>query len=155
MITADHQVLDEEQLCRLHHRYAAVVQDLATQWIENYPCKSISAQEAQRSLRAFLRPEENPRSIFPDKFLELVKACEELSWNGESSTPHRSETNEIAERGVRRVKAGASSVFAQSGLQESCWAEAMECCCSLGNVQDRQTPCERRFNSPLEGTIIP
>ena len=90
------------------------MQDLATQWIENYPCKSKSAQEVQRSLRAFLRPEENPRSISPDKFLELVKACDKLNWNRDKSTPHRTETNEIAERGVRRVKAGASSVLVQS-----------------------------------------
>ena len=32
------------------------------------------------------------------------KACEDLSWNHCTSTPHRSETNGIAERAVRRVK---------------------------------------------------
>ena len=72
----------------------------------------------QRSLRAFSRPEEKPRSISPDKFLKLDKACEELNWNRESSTPHRSETNEIAQRGVRRVKAGASSVLVSLGFKK-------------------------------------
>ena len=32
------------------------------------------------------------------------KACEDLSWNHCTSTPHRSETNAIAERAVRRIK---------------------------------------------------
>ena len=38
------------------------------------------------------------------------KACEAegLSWNHCTSTPHRSETNVIAERAVRRVKEGTS-----------------------------------------------
>ena len=58
-------------------------------------------------------------------------------------------TSGIAERAVRRVKEGTSSVLVQSGLQVSWWAVAMECCCYLRNVQaliaDGQTLCERRF----------
>ena len=42
-------------------------------------------------------------------------------------TPHRSETNGIAERAVRRVKEGTSAVLLQSGLNESWWADSMEC----------------------------
>ena len=71
MIAADHKVLNEEQESRLHHRYAVVVQDLATQSIQSYPCKSKSAQETLRSLRQFLRPEENPRSIYTDNSLRF------------------------------------------------------------------------------------
>ena len=43
--------------------------------------------------------------------LEFGKACEDLSWNHCTSTPHRSETNGIGERAVRRVKEGTSAVF--------------------------------------------
>ena len=50
--------------------------------------------------------------------LEFGKACEDLAWNHCTSTPHRSETNEIAERAVRRVKEGTSAVLSQSGLDE-------------------------------------
>ena len=39
------------------------------------------------------------------------------------NTPHRSETDGIAERAVRRVKEGTSAVLLQSGLNESWWAE--------------------------------
>ena len=138
MITADHKVLDEEQESRLHQRYAVVVQDLTTQWIQSYPSKTKSAQDTQRSLRKFLRPEENPGSTHTDNSLEFIKACEKLDWNHERSTPQRSETHGIAERAVRRVKEGTSSVLVQSGLRDSWWAEAMEYCCYLRNVQDPQ-----------------
>ena len=38
LITADDQVLSEDCESRNNHRYAVVVQDLATQWIQSYPC---------------------------------------------------------------------------------------------------------------------
>ena len=59
--------------------------------------------------------------------MEFDKACEDLSWNHCTSTPHRTETNGIAERAVRRVKEGTSAVLLQSGLNESWWADSMEC----------------------------
>ena len=37
LITADHKVLSEGCGSRNNHRYAVVVQDLATQWIQSYP----------------------------------------------------------------------------------------------------------------------
>ena len=92
MITADHKVLNEEQESRLPHRYAVVVQDLATQWIQSYPCKTKSAEETQRSLRKILPPEENPRSLETDNSLEFIEACEELDLNHGRSRPRRSDT---------------------------------------------------------------
>ena len=155
MITGHHKVLNAEQESRLHHKCVVVVQDLATQWNHSYPCKTKSAQETQRTLRKFSRPEENPKSICTDNSLEWSEPVEELNWNHERSTPRRSG---IAERAVRLVKEGTSSVLVQLGLQESWWAEAMECYCFLRNVQDLprggQTPHERRFNSAFEGPII-
>ena len=41
----------------------------------------------------------------------------------DSSTPHRSETNGIAGRAVRRVKEGTSAVLLQSSLDQNCWAD--------------------------------
>ena len=41
LITADHKVLSEGRDSRNNRRYAiVVVQDLATQWIQSYPCKT-------------------------------------------------------------------------------------------------------------------
>ena len=58
-----------------------VVQDLATQWIQSYPCKNKTSQETQRSLQKFLEPDRKPEVIYTDNSLEFGKACEDLSWN--------------------------------------------------------------------------
>ena len=144
---------------RNNHRYAIVVQDWATQWIQSYPCKTKTSQETQRSLQKFLEPDRKPKVIYTDNSLEFGKACEDLSWNHCTSTPCRSETSGIAERAMRRVKEGTSSVLLQSGLDESWWADSMECYTYLRNIQDLlsdgKTPYKRRFGEPLKGPIIP
>ena len=106
LITADHKVLSNNCESRNNHRYAIVVQDLATQWTQSYPSKTKTSQETLRSLQKFLEPDRKPKVIYTDNSLEFGKACEDLSWNHCTSTPHRSETNGIAERAVRRVKEG-------------------------------------------------
>ena len=159
LITADHKVLSDNCESRNKHRYAVVVQDLATQWIQAYPCKNKTSQETQRSLQKFLEPDRKPKVIFTDNSLEFGKACEDLSWNRCTSTPHRSETTVIAERAVGRVKEGTSAVLLQSGLNENWWADSMECYTYLRNVtdllSDGKTPYERRFGQPFKGPIIP
>ena len=90
--------------------------------------------------------------------MEFGKACEDLSWNHCASTPHRSETNGNADRAVRRVKEGTSAVLLQSGLNESWWADSMECYTYLRNVtdlfSDGKTPYERRFGQPFQRTCL-
>ena len=117
---------------------------------QSYPCKTKTSQETQRSLQKFLEPNRNPKVIYTDNSLEFGKACEDLSWNHCTSTPHRS---------VRRVKEGTSAVLLQSGLDESWWADTMECYTYLRNVtdllSDGKTPFERRFGQPFKEPIIP
>ena len=153
------KVLSEGCDSRNNHRYAVVVQDLATQWIQSYPCKTKTAQETQRSLQKFLEPDRKPKVIYTDNSLEFGKACEDLSWNHCTSTPHRSETNGIAERAVRRVQEGTSAVLLQSGLNDSWWADSMEYYTYLRNIQDLlsdgKAPYERCFGQPFKGPIIP
>ena len=109
-LTADHKVLSDNCESRNNHRYAVVVQELATQWIQSYPYKTKTSQETQRSLQKFLEPDRKPKVIYNDNSLEFGKACEDLSWNHCTSIPHRSETNGIAERAVYRVNEGTSQV---------------------------------------------
>ena len=56
LITADHKVLSEESESRNNHRHAVVVRDLATQWLQSYPCKTKSSQETKKNLMRFLEP---------------------------------------------------------------------------------------------------
>ena len=136
LITADHKIVSEGCESRNNHRFAVVVRDLATQWIQSYPCKTKTSQETERSLQKFLGPNRKPKVIYTDNSLEFGKACEDLSWKQCTSTPHRSETNGIAERAVRKVKEGTSAVLLQSKLNENWWADSMECYTYLRNIQD-------------------
>ena len=92
LITADHKVLSEGCESRNNHRYAVVVQDLATQWVQSYPCKTKTSQETEKRLQKFLEPTWNPKVTYTDISLEFGKASEDLSWNRCTSTPRRSET---------------------------------------------------------------
>ena len=87
--------------------------------------------------------------MYTDNFWEFGKSCEELSWNHCTSTPHRSETNGIAERAVRRVKKGTSAVLLRSGLDKEWWWSVT---CYLRTVHDLlsdgKTPYGRRFGVP-------
>ena len=78
LISADHKVLSDNCESRNNHQYAVVVQDLATQWIQAYPCKTKTSQETQRSLQKFLEPDRNPKVIYTDNSMGFGKACEDL-----------------------------------------------------------------------------
>ena len=131
------------------------MQDLATQRIQSYPCKTKSSHETGKNFLLFFEPSQAPKVVHTDNWMEFGKACEVLSWNHRTSTPHRSETNGIADRAVPRVKEGTSTVLLQSELDERWWSDSMECYCSLRNVQDLlaygKTPYERRFEEPFKG----
>ena len=120
--------------------------------------KQKTSQKTEKSLQKFLEPTRKPKVIYTDNSLKFGKACGDLSWNHCTSTPHRSETNGIAERVVRRIKEGTSAALLQSGLDEKWWADSMECYCYLRNVQDilsgGKTPYERRFGEPFKEPII-
>ena len=64
LITADHKVLNEGSESWNNHRHAVVVQDLATQWIQTYPCKNKNSQGTEKNLRKFLEPSQKPKVIF-------------------------------------------------------------------------------------------
>ena len=101
-----------------------------------------------------------PKVVFTDRSHFFSKACEDLPGIIHfTSTLHRSETNVIPERAVRRIKEGTSAVLLRSGLDEKWWADSMECCCNLRNIQDfladGKTHYERRFGEPFEGPVIP
>ena len=54
LITADHKVLSDNCEYQNNHRYAVVVQDLATQWIQAYPCKTKTSQKNSKKFAKVL-----------------------------------------------------------------------------------------------------
>ena len=108
------------------------------------PGVSVQKQNFTRNpekLAKILGTREETKVIYTDNSLEFGKACEDLSWNHCTSTPHRSETNGIAERAVRRVKEGTSAVLLQRNVTDL--------------LSDGKTPYERRFGQPFQGLVIP
>ena len=131
-----------------------MVQDLATQWIQSYPCKQ---KLHRKRIRACKRSWSQIGSL---KSFTLT-----IPWNAAKPVKislgiialrhHTDQKQMIAERAVRRVKEGTSAVLLQSGLNENWWADSMECSTYLRNVtdllSDGKTPYERRFGQPFKG----
>ena len=116
------------------------MQSLCRTWPPNGFSRIRAKQKLLRKQKGacekILEPDRILKVVYTGNSLEFGKASEDLSWNHCTSTPHRSETNGIAERAVRRVKEGTSAVLLQSGLDENWWADSMECFTCLGNIQD-------------------
>ena len=160
LITADHKILSEGSESRNNHRYAVVV--YKTWQHSGYSLTHVKQKllrKHKRRLQKFLGPNRKPKVMYTDNSFEFGKSCAEFFWNHCTSARHRSETNEIAEGAVRRVKEGTSAALLQSGLDNEWWADSMECYCYLRNIQDLlsdgKTPFERRFGMPFDGPVIP
>ena len=131
LITADHKILSEGCESRNNHRYAVVVQDLATQWIQSCPCKTQTSQEFAKVSRAVGKAESHSdRQIF-GIWQILCRIIMEST-----STHYRLETNGTAERAVRRIKEGTSAELCDQAWMRKWCADSMECYCHLRNVQD-------------------
>ena len=134
-----------------------MLQDLATQSLQSFPCKTKTSQETQKSQMKFLEPTRKPKVIHTDSSSEFGKSCKELSWKHCTSTPHRSETNG-QKRAVREVKEGTSAVLLQSGLDQKgeriLWS-VITICEILDLLSDWKTPHERQFGMPFNGPVKP
>ena len=56
LITADHKVPSDNCESRNNHRYAIVVQDLATQWIQSFPCKTKKYRKHREACKSSWSP---------------------------------------------------------------------------------------------------
>ena len=81
LITADHEVLREECESRNNHRYAVIVPDLSTQWLQADPCKTKVSEETVKSLQKFFGPKASPIVVYTDNSVDDCKAREDLRWN--------------------------------------------------------------------------
>ena len=79
------------------------MQDGYSYWIQGHPTKSENTAETASCLQRFMLLS---RSLGEST---LITACQELQWTHDAKTPHRPETNGVAERAVRRVEAGSGN----------------------------------------------
>ena len=159
VMTAEHKVVNDEGESRNNQRFAIVVQDLATQWILSYPCKTRTSHETGRNLRNVVDPEENPRLYTQTIRWNLEKLVKTV--NGTIVRPHSSAGDKRNCRKISKKSQRGHFIFfsLQSGLDEQWWAQPMECCCYCRNVQDLlsdgNTPHERRCEEQFSGPVIP
>ena len=99
------------------------------------------------------------KHVYTDNSKEFKNALDELGLSHDTSTPHRSETNGVGERAVRRVKEGTACALSQSGFIDIWRVEAMTTYCFLRNVfdiwADGPTPYFKRYGVHFTGPIIP
>ena len=76
-------------------------------------------QELPRKHKRACRSSWRPKVIHTGNSLEFGKLCEDLSWNQSASTPHRSETDGIAGRAVRRVTNGGRIPWSVTAICET------------------------------------
>ena len=78
-MTADHKVLSEENESRLQHRYAAVVEDLYSYWIQRNPTINKIAQEMVKYVCKLSCPQSKSHVLLIHSilwcFIALVRTC--------------------------------------------------------------------------------
>ena len=120
--TEDYTILNLDDESRKGQRSALIVQDGCSYWVQNYPTK-----QQRRARNSILLGEISAfipgarESLHRQFRKEFMKACPYLQWTHLRNTPHRSDTNKIAERVVRRVNAGTPTARVPSGLPEEWW----------------------------------
>ena len=108
VITADHQVLNEDDESNLQHEHARMVQVFSC-LIQSYPTRNRTRRKVCNHSSSH---QHNQEYVTP--VIRGVGAClRRLELESRYIHPHRSGTNGIAERAVRRVTEGTVSVLVQ------------------------------------------
>ena len=154
LITADHKVLSEESESRNNHRYAVVIQDLASQWTQSFPCKTETSQETQKSLMKFLEPTRKPKVIY---ILTIPWILASLVKNYPGIIVHQHQTDhkhmELPREQCGELKKGHLRCCCNQVRVTKGGGDSMECYCHLRSIQDflsdGKTPYEGRFGMPF------
>ena len=161
LITADHKVLGEGCESRNNHRYAVVVQHLATQRIQSYPCKAKNfSGNTKGACKSSWSRIGSPKSFTLTIPWNLAKPCCRM-FPGIIVRPHHTDRKQMgfvigqyAEWKKAPLPYCCNQVWMKNGGQVP-----LECYTYLRNVQDLlsdgKTPCERRFGIPFNGPVIP
>ena len=120
------------------------------------------------SVQKLLRRRKEVHESFSSRRKSLKSFVQTILWNLANPVKtyhgilyvytHRSDTNGIAGRAVRRRKEVTYVVLMQPGLDETWWGDSVECHCHLRNIEDllsAETLYQRRFGEPFKGTVVP
>ena len=157
-VTADHIIIPADWESYQKDRAVCVILDRGTGWVGAYPCKTKNADDTRSCFQHFLGSI-IPKKVYTDGSHEFKNALKSLGLPHDVATPHRPQTNGIAERAVKRILEGARCLLKQSGLPEYFWPDAVRCFAFLYNVtvhqHDGKTPYLKRFGSEFDGPLLP
>ena len=149
---ADYVVAQSEESMGLTgEKDALVIVDRGTDYTDCFPLMSRHASDAYGALKEFYG-DVTPTRMYTDNAPELIRACADLRWRHDKSTPHRHQSNAYCERSVRKVVEGARSLLEQAGLPSCFWPFAVRYWCLMQNTEviDGDSPWLRRHGG---GTI--
>ena len=118
---------------RLAHDVLAVV-DQGAVYTDCLPLMSHLATDAYGALMEFFG-DAVPERMYTDNAPELIRACKDLRYPHDKSTPHRHQSNAFCERSVRAVVEGARSLLEQAGLATCFWPFAVRYWCFMRNTE--------------------
>ena len=155
LITADHNVLNERGESQNHHRHAVVVQDLATQRIRSYSCKTETSQETEKSRQKFLDPSQKPKVFLLTIHWNVVNIVK--NYHGIIEPLHLIDQKQTElQNELYDEKKKEHQPYYCSLDRMKWWSESMECYCYLRHVQDLladgKTPYERRLGEAKKKT---
>ena len=153
MKAADHMVLNEEQESRSHHTCAVVVQDLATPWIQSYPLPNqISSGDDDKSSNILYFRRKSKIHLYRQfgGIYQSLRRAELESWKVyKAQIGHKWNCRTTCTTSERRHFVSIREILTARRLVGKSHGVSL-----LDLLADSQTPYERRFNSPCEGTII-
>ena len=170
LITADHKVLNEEGEPRNNHRYAVVVQDLATQWIHIRAKTKKYFQETEKSFTKVPRAVTKAESHWHWQFNGIWQIlCRSIMESSNFYTSSIWDEWYSWTSGTQNKRRELLLYCCDGAWMEKWWADSMECHCYLQNVQDllarweklllegdsEKPPFVRRFREPFEDPGIP
>ena len=84
-VTCDHKVLNQNDAGRESERYAVVMQDNYTYWLQAYPVTSKSGPETLKCFQQFFGPQAKPKHIYSDNSGEIEYSCTALQISHDTS----------------------------------------------------------------------
>ena len=122
----------EESMGLTGEKDALVVYDVGGDFEDCFPLMTRHNSEAYGALQEFYGAEK-PKRIYTDNAPELIRACKDLGYNHDKSTPYRHESNATCERRVRSIVEGARALLEKAGLPSCFWIFAVRHDCLMHN----------------------
>ena len=126
-------------------RDALAMVDQATVYTDCFPLMSRTTPDAHGAIKEFMG-DVVPKRIYTDNAPELIKACKQLRYPHDKSTPYRHQSNAYCERTVRSIVEGARTLLERAGLPSCFWIFAVRFWCFMHNteVKDGESPWNAR-----------